>query len=305
MTAIVTSTHGVFDNALPTVLTIENGDTVTFECPSAFDWGLDATVDDLVKLRPYPHRLCGPIEVSGAEPGDALEIEILAVDATNNYGTIVVFPGFGLLPDDFTSPFVRVVSYADGMCVLKPGVRVPLEPFLGIMAVAPAETGEHSTTPPRSVGGNLDIRHLRPGTKLTLPVAVPGALFSCGDGHACQGDGEVCGTAVEASLRATLRFTLRKGAAPTAPLLHITKPLERKDTGAGYVVTTGLGPDLRVCAQEAIRRMIALLVDEHELSREEAFALCSMTVDLRISEIVNAPNWLVSAYLPLATFADG
>jgi len=302
MSLLVTSKHNAFDNSLQTVLDVEDGAVVTFECPSAFAWGPDATVDDLARLGRYPHILAGPINIKGAEPGDALVIDILDVVTTNEYGTIAFAPGFGLLSDDFSEPFLRVVHYKDGAAELAPGVRVPLDPFLGIIAVAPAEPGEHSTTPPRPVGGNLDNKHFRPGTQVVLPVAVSGAMFSCGDGHACQGDGEVCGTAVEASVRATLRFSIRKGGAPTSPQALVRRPLEQPMSEAGYAVTSGLGSDLFACAQDAIRNMISLIVADYDVSREEAYCACSMAADLRISEIVNKPTWMVSAYLPLSIF---
>jgi len=226
------------------------------------------------------------------------------VSLAKDYGTILFAPGFGLLPEDFgDEAFLRVIPYVDGKAVLKPGVEVLTEPFLGIMSNAPAEPGEHPTIPPRTVGGNLDIRHMRPGTTLTLPVAVEGALFSCGDGHAAQGDGEVCVTAVETAMRATLRFTVKKGAAPSSPRAVVTAPIERPHHPAGYLITTGLGENLYECAQKAIRNMIDVLADEHGLTRQEGYVLCSMAADLRISEIVNHPTYIVSAYLPLSVFS--
>lgn len=303
MSHTVTATHRVFDRDLPAVQTIEDGDTVVFECPSAFDWGPDATIADMARLGSYPHILAGPIEIRGAEPGDALVVDILDVSLTTAQGITAFGTTFGLLAGDFDAPYLKVIRYVDGMGEITPGVRVPLEPFLGIMSVAPLEHGQLSTTPPRITGGNLDNRHLRPGTQLILPVAVPGALFSCGDGHAAQGDGEVCGTGVETSVRATLRFSLRKGGAPSAPQAMIHRPLERAQDSAGYAMTSGLGGDLYACAQDAVRNMIDLIVSQYGLTRQDAYVLCSLAVDLRISEIVNKPTWMVSAYLPLSVFA--
>jgi acetamidase/formamidase len=176
---------------------------------------------------------------------------------------------------------------------LAPGVRIPLRPFLGIMGVAPAGPGAHSTIPPRAVGGNIDIARLTAGTTLYLPVQVEGALFSCGDGHAAQGRGEVCGTAIETALNATLRFGIATGRKLDEPAFR---------TGDAYV-TTAVGPDLHDCSARAIDQMIDHLMAEHGLSPEQAYVLCSVAVDLAIEEIVDVPNWVVSAALPLNLFA--
>jgi acetamidase/formamidase len=299
----VTATHRLFDNALATALTIEDGDTVEFECPSAFDWGPAATVADLPRLGGYPHILAGPVEIAGAEPGDALLVDILHVTLTNAQGIVAFGPTFGLLAAEVEKPFLKVIPYCNGRGVIAPGVSVSLDPFLGILGNAPAEPGEHRTTPPRAVGGNLDCRHLRPGTRVILPVAVAGAKFSCGDGHAAQGDGEVCGTAIEASVRATLRFSLDKGKAPAGPQAIIAGSLSRAEDEAGFFMTSGLGEDLYSCAQDAIRAMIAILVADYHLSWEDAYIVCSLAADLRIGEIVNRPTWMVSAYLPRSIFS--
>lgn len=297
-------THRAFDRDLPVALTIEDGDTVDFDCPSIFDWGPDAGVEDLKNLDlAHPHIITGPVAVRGARPGDALAIDILDVRVTSAQGVVAFMPGFGLLADDFDEYHVQVVRYVDGTAEIRDGVRVPLEPFLGIMGLAPAAPGEHSTIPPRAVGGNLDIRHLRPGTRLILPVEVPDALFWCGDGHAAQGDGEVCGTAVETNVAASLRFTVLPGAAPLFPRVRVGRPLERP-ADRGHLVTTGIGGDLFEGARAAVRAMIGILVAERGLTRQEAYVLCSVAADLKISEIVNAPSWTVSAYLPLSVFAD-
>lgn len=298
------ATHRSFDRSLAPALTIDDGDTVDFDCPSIFDWGPGASVEDLKNLDlAHPHIITGPVLIRGARPGDALAVDILDVQVTTPQGVVAFMPGFGLLADDFDEFHVHVVRYDGGFGEITEGVRVPLEPFLGIMGVAPAEPGEHSTIPPRAVGGNLDNRHLRPGTRLILPVAVPGALFSCGDGHAAQGDGEVCGTAIETSVSAKLRFSIIPGGAVTTPHARVSAPIERP-VDRGHVVTTGIGNDLYEGARHAVRSMIELLVSEHGLTRQEAYVLASCAVDLRVSEIVNAPNWLVSAYLPLAVFTS-
>jgi acetamidase/formamidase len=171
------------------------------------------------------------------------------------------------------------------------------------MGVGPKDPGRLNTIPPRENAGNIDIRHLTPGTRVQFPVLVPGALFSCGDCHSAQGDGEVNGTGIETPMTVTLRFKLLKGV--HTPELRFTTPARKKltitDTG-GYFVTTAHGPDLFKDAQQAVRYMIDYLVVKHKMTREQAFCLCGAAVDLKISEIVDAPNWIVSAYLPLNIF---
>jgi acetamidase/formamidase len=181
-------------------------------------------------------------------------------------------------------------------------VRVPLEPFLGVMGVALAEPGEHSTIPPRASGGNMDIKQLTAGTTLYLPVFVDGALFSAGDGHAAQGDGEVCITAIETTMTATLRFSIERDRALGGPEFETTRPLSPRTNAGHHYVTTGIAPDLMDASKDAIRAMIQHLVKVRSLTREEAYVLSSVAVDLKISEVVDAPNWVVSAFLPLAIF---
>jgi len=208
----------------------------------------------------------------------------------------------GLLPEDFPDPYLRTWDLRDGQFArLGDHIRVPLDPFCGVMGLAPAEPGEHSTMPPRAVGGNMDIKQLVAGATLYLPVAVPGALFSAGDTHAAQGDGEVCVSAIEMSGRATFRFTLRRDLPIQEPQFRTPGTRARGSGGPSYV-TTGHGPDLMQATKQAVRYMIAHLSREYGLSREDAYALASVAVDLKISEVVDAPNWIVSAFLPLEIF---
>src|SRR5262245_59732281 len=182
-------------------------------------------------------------------------------------------------------------------------VAVPLAPFPGVMGVALDEAGGYSTMPPRKNGGNMDVKQLTAGTVLYLPVWVDGALFSVGDAHAAQGDGEVCVTAVEMSARISLRFDLLAGRALPEPQLRVRRPLGGGHDAGPYFVTTAHGPDLYAAAQRAVRYMIDHLAAERGLSGEEAYVLSSVAVDLKISEIVDAPNWIVSAFLPESIFA--
>jgi len=165
--------------------------------------------------------------------------------------------------------------------------------------VAPAEPGVHSVIPPRRVGGNLDTRQLGPGTTLYLPVEVDGALFGVGDTHAAQGDGEVCGTAIESPMSVSIRLSVRRDLSVDAPEFDVTTPLERPGAAAsGYHATTGVAPDLLIATRDAIERMIVYLTRGRGLDASQAYALCSVAVDLRISEVVDMPNYVVAAFLP-------
>ena len=181
------------------------------------------------------------------------------------------------------------------------GIVVPFAPFCGVIGVAPKETGRLDTIPPRIHGGNLDIRDMGVGSRAWLPVFVEGALFSCGDAHSAQGDGEVSGTAIESPMEATLRLTVVKDR-PIKELQFETPRILGASGAAGYHVTTAHGPDLYENAKNSVRAMIDFLVEHHGLTRSQAYVLCSTAVDLKISEIVDAPNWIVSAYLPRSIF---
>lgn len=293
--------HRVFDNSLPPILTLQPGDTVTFECPMcAVPEGAEA--DDIRHLDPrFPHSIVGPVRIVGAAPGDTLAVEIIAVEATQAFGHCMIVPEFGLLADEFPEPYLQRFQLMEGRIArMKPGIEIPMRPFCGIMAVAPAEPGEHSTTPPRRNGGNMDIARLTAGSTLSLPVLVDGALFSCGDGHAAQGAGEVCGTAIETGVRATVRFDLRPGVEIEAPQFLVAPTTSTSDRGT--FVTTAAGPDLYQAGRRAVRQMIDVLCRTRGLTRQEAYVLCSVAVALGIEEIVDQPHWLVSASLPLGIF---
>jgi acetamidase/formamidase len=285
--------HNVFDNSLEPVVRIGAGDTVRFECPP-MPLPRNATPEDLANVSPvYPHTIVGPVYVEEARAGDVLVVDVLDIELGQDFGHTFIVPGLGLRTDRFPEPYVHNFDLSDGESTeLAPGVCIPLRPFLGIMGVAPAELGEHSTIPPRAVGGNIDIARLTAGSTLYLPVEVDGALFSCGDGHAAQGRGEVCGTGIETALNATLRFQVDRER-------RLEQPAFR--TPDAYV-TTAVGPDLHDCAGRAIDQMVDHLVAERSLTREHAYVLCSTAVDLAIEEIVDTPNWIVSATLALALF---
>jgi acetamidase/formamidase len=182
-------------------------------------------------------------------------------------------------------------------------VRIPLAPFCGELGVAPPTEGAFSTIPPDVYGGNMDTRHLTAGTKLFLPVFAPGGRFSLGDGHAAQGDGEVCGTAIETRMRAQLRLTVRKDLHVPAPQFLTAGPLAQSTNTGPYYATDGVGPELMTAARDAVRRMIEYLGREHGLAAVDAYMLCSVAGDLKISEIVDVPNFIVTMYFPLSVFA--
>jgi acetamidase/formamidase len=300
--------HYEWNNAIPPRLEIEPGDTVVFDTRDAADgyYSPTSTHGDVLGRGPFRgHPLTGPVLVKGARAGDVLSVEILEVKPGAAFGWTAIRPGRGLLPEaEFAKPFLTIWDLTDGAHARAGhGIRVPLAPFPGVMGVALDEPGGHSTMPPRKNGGNMDVKQLVAGTTLFLPVWVDGALFSVGDGHGAQGDGEVCVTAVEMMAQVTLRFGLERGRRLREPQFRTRGPLVSACERGPCFATTAHGPDLFASAQQAIRYMIDHLVDSQGLSREEAYILCSVAVDLKISEIVDAPNWIVSAFLPEMVFA--
>ena len=299
--------HQEWNNALAPRLTIDPGDTVVFDTRDAANlfYSKASTHEDVLRRGPFKgHPLTGPVAVRGARPGDTLVVEILDVQPALDWGWTAIRPGRGLLPEaDFAKPFLQIWDLGDKRHArMGNRVAVPLAPFPGVLGVALDEPGAHSTMPPRRSGGNMDIKQLHAGTTLYLPVLVDGALFSVGDGHGAQGDGEVCITAVEMSARVTLRFGLQKGHRIAEPRFRTSGPIGVKTNRGPHFATTAHGPDLFASSQQAIRYMIEHLVETRGLTREEAYVLCSVAVDLKISEIVDAPNWIVSASLPEAIF---
>ena len=299
--------HQEWNNALPPRLTIDPGDTVVFDTRDAANrfYSKQSTHEDVIRRGPFRgHPLTGPVHVRGARPGDTLVVQIVDVQPALDWGWTAIRPGRGLLPEsDFPKPFLQIWDLSDRRHARMGNlVAVPIAPFPGVMGVALDEPGGHSTMPPRRAGGNMDIKQLVAGATLYLPVLVDGALFSVGDAHAAQGDGEVCVTAVEMMGRVTLRFDLQSGRRIAEPQLRTPRaPSAATDRGPHYA-TTAHGPDLFASAQQAVRHMIDHLVEARGLSREQAYVVCSVAVDLKISEIVDAPNWIVSAFLPEAIF---
>ncbi len=293
--------HLAWDPAIPPVATVPSGSVVEFDCLDASFGQLTATstTADIGTLDfSRVDQVNGPVAVEGAEPGGTLQIDLLDFQP-GNWGWTASIPGFGLLADEFPDPFYKVTDVPAGADRVEywPGIRIPLAPFCGEVGVAPA-AGPLSTIPPDLHGGNMDTRHLVAGTTLYLPVFVPGANLSMGDGHATQGDGEVCGTAIETPMRATVRVTARNDLHVTGPEFEAAAdPWAAQRQGRRYA-TDGIGPDLMTAARDATRRMIEWLGREHGLDPVKAYLLCSVAVDLRISEIVDVPNWVVTAHCP-------
>jgi len=280
---------GFFDARLPACLQVESGDTVVVDTVSGY---LEVAPDPALyradhreiieKLKPVlgPHILTGPIAVRGAEPGDTLEVRIKAIELTADWGWNVIRPLRGTLPEDFPEFQTRVIELdrRSGHGKLAWGPSVPLQPFFGILATAPrAEYGRISTVEPREFGGNIDCKELIPGTSLFLPVFVPGALFSAGDGHAVQGDGEVCLSALETCLKGTFELVLHK-------TMRLAMP--RAITPAHYI-TFGFDPDLDDAAKQALRDMIAWLVQMQGWKPAEAYVFCSLACDLHVTQLVD------------------
>jgi len=281
------------------VLRIAPGDTIVVELENASGGQLDpgSSASDLARLdfaRVNP--VTGPIFIEGARPGDALVVEVLDLEV-DAWGWTANIPGFGLLADRFTEPALRSSRIANGSIELFTGMRLPSVPMIGTIGVAPAEAGTFSVVPPTRYGGNMDVRHVGAGATLYLPVAVKGALLSLGDGHAAQGDGEMCGTAIETTAVATLRVSLERERHLPAPMLLTDARSQR--SGRAFA-TTGIGPDLFAAAREATGAMIAEIVRRTALSEIDAYLLASVAADLKISEIVDMPNWVVSLHLDAA-----
>jgi len=299
--------HYAWDNSVVPRLVIEPGDTVVFQTRDAADgfYSRASTHADVTCTGPFRgHPLTGPVQVKGAEPGDALVVEVLDIKPAADFGWTAIRPGRGLLPEsEFSKPFLQIWDLSDGTHArMDRRVAVPIEAFPGVMGTALDEPGAHSTMPPRKNGGNMDIKQLTRDSTLYLPVWMPGALFSVGDGHGAQGDGEVCVTAVEMRAQVTLRFGLQRGRHLEEPQLRTTRRLAAGTNTGPWYGTTAHGPDLFASAQRAVLHMIDHLVRERGFSREEAYIICSVAADLKISEIVDAPNWIVSAFIPESIF---
>jgi acetamidase/formamidase len=287
-----TARAGVFDAAFPPVLTIASGDTVEVQCVSGRaevlptkDSGLTIPPELSAIIAANPgmqvgHLLTGPIAIAGAEPGDTLEVRIDRIEPGADWGYNFIRPLAGTLPEDFHDTHLMhiTVDRAARTCRLPWGTELDLAPFFGVMGVAPPPAfGRISSKEPRVHGGNMDNKELQAGSTLFLPVHVPGANFSVGDGHGVQGDGEVCVTALEMCLTGTFTFVLHKGTKQAMP---------RAETPTHYV-SMGLNEDMDQAMKQALREMIAFICSRTNLSREQAYAFCSLAVDFRVTQSVN------------------
>src|SRR6476661_9560970 len=281
---------GYFDAALKPLITVASGDTVTISTVSGMASQMPAAplsvppalaaIHKSVQQKMPGHICTGPVAVKGAKAGQVLEVRIKDIQLHYEWGYNMIRPLAGALPDDFTEntlihiPLDRTKSTGR----LPWGLDLPLAPFFGVMAVAPpAQWGMISTLPPRRNGGNLDNKELVKGTTLYLPILVDGALFSVGDGHGVQGDGEVCVTAIETGLIGTFELIVRED-------MHLEWP--RAETPR-HVMTMAFDPDLDDCAVIALRQMVDLVANTAGITRQEAYALCSIAADLRVTQVVN------------------
>lgn len=288
--SVATCHWGYFDPKLAPVLTVADGDTVTVEtlaggpdCLPPEGFHVPHALHDIHARaeRMLPgHILTGPIAVEGAKPGDVLEVRIESVELSTDWGYNLIRPLAGTLIDDFhETRLINIPLDRERMIGRLPwGLDLPLRPFFGVLGVAPPPAWNRITSlVPRAHGGNLDNKELVQGAILYLPVFVPGALFSCGDGHAAQGDGEVCVTAIETAMVGTFTLRIRRD-------LGLTFPLAETPT---HWITMGMDPDLDQCVVHALRDMIALIVEKSGITREDAYTLCSIAADLRVTQTVN------------------
>jgi acetamidase/formamidase len=299
----------VWDNSLVPALEVESGEAVELHVRDASDEQIhrDSGVEDVTKLDfSHVNPVSGPVFVKGARPGDVLAVELLEFRPPE-WGWTAIIPGFGLLADEYPEPWLRIseVDAATATVSFADRISLPYRPFPGTIGVAPSEPGQHPILPPSRFGGNMDTKHLRAGATLFLPVGAEGALFSLGDTHAAQGDGEVCGTAVEAAMDVVLRLSVRRDFEIQAPQYHLPRGALAQTEESSYHVCTAVGPDLMEGARDAVRATISHLGERYGLDRQEAYALASVAVDLRIHELVDAPNWVVGAFVPESIFEEG
>ena len=292
-------THSLWNRALTPRLTIASGDTVHMSCLDSSGGQVTpgASVEDFLAIdRTRIHALTGPIFIDGAEPGDVLEIQVRQV-AHLGWGWSSIIPGLGFLKQQFKEPFLfHWALDPETSRSLGPAI-VPLRPFCGVMGVAPAEDGAFRTRPPGPFGGNLDVRELCSGATLYLPVLNTGALFSAGDAHAAQGDGEVCINGIECPSEVTLRFYVHKQQPLSGPLIESAES-RSPDAPADAWIMVESDADALQAARNATLRMVELLVAKWAFQPMHAYLLCSVAMKLRLSQVVNEPMVTVSAALP-------
>jgi|TARA_Y100000294_G_scaffold164543_1_gene171400 formamidase len=299
--------HFGWDNANKPVIDIKSGETIEIDTvdSSGSQLNIDSTIDDVKNLDfSKVNPVTGPIFIEDAKEGDVVEVELIDF-ISSGWGWTAVIPGFGLLSDEFKDPDLNLWKYNKDNpieSIYSTYGKVPLKPFVGTIGLALKEPGNHSIVPPRHCGGNLDIKDLSKGSKVRFPVQIPGALLSLGDTHAAQGDGEICGTAIESPMKVIVKVNLIKNMKIPSPQFETFGPVSNHIDKDGYFVTTGVGSDLMEGAKNAIRSMIDLLVKKLNIPDSKAYMFCSVCADLRISEVVDVPNWVVSCYFPKSVF---
>src|SRR5467141_1859878 len=292
-------THSRWNRSLPPRLSIASGDTVHIECVDSSGGQVHPamSVAEFLSIdRGRIHALTGPIFAEGADPGDVLQIDVLEV-AHKGWGWSSVSSGLGFLKERFAEPYLfHWQLNGEVSRSLAPAV-VPLRPFCGVMGVAQAEEGEFRTRPPGLFGGNMDVRELCRGATLYLPVLNPGALFSAGDAHAAQGDGEVCINGIECPADVSLHFHLHQQQPLAGPLVE-SAAASKQDLESHAWIVVESATDITTAARGASSRMIDLLVERWGFSEVHAYLLCSVAMHLRLSQVVNEPMFTVTAALP-------
>lgn len=302
--------HSEWDKTLGPVTAVEQGDVVTFECRDAWDGLIDEEttpegVPDALEQRDGGMPITGPVAVEGASPGDVLAIDILDV-RHDDWGWTSFRPkedDFGLLYEEFDEWGLHYWHLEDGVGEFVDGIEVPLDPHPGTIGLAPADESTRSMGPPHDAGGNLDTKHLTAGTTLFLPVEVEGALLSIGDGHAAQGDGEICGGAIETPISIDVRLELQSDRDISQPQYQMTNGSASRGEVPTYA-TMGISDDLMEAARKATLSMVEHLQAYHDLSDHDAYILTSVAADLKINEVVDRPNWAVSSHIPEDIFPE-
>ena len=285
--------HNKFSSLIPPVLKVKSGSVIKADAYEASDNQLhrNATLEDLINIDFGPiHAMTGPVYVEEAEVGDILAVDLLKVEL-GDYGWQAIVGGFGFLTERFPNPKLNIheIDVLNKTTMFNDKIKIPLKPFPGIMGVAPNTEEMLSTIPPRANGGNMDDPSLVEGTTVYFPVFVKGALFSIGDGHAVQGYGEVCGSAIEAPMTFTYRLRVLKNKPP------IKEPQYETDD---YYAVTGFGTTIDAATKKAVNYMVDYLINNYNVSPEDAYMLCSLVGDLKIAEVVDVPNMLVTMHFP-------
>lgn len=284
-------THNKFSSSIPPILTVKSGAIIEAYTEDASDeqFNLNSTIEDLANLDFEPiHPLTGPVYIEEAQPGDVLKVTLHEIEI-GDWGWNAIYPGFSFVADSIKGEYLRIYDLKDNKTKVNfnDSIQLKLNPFPGVMGVAPATQELLSTIPPRANGGNMDDPNMTVGTTVYFPVFVEGGLFSIGDGHAVQGLGEVCGTAIEVPLRIVYTIELIKDKSMAEP------QYETKD----YYATTGFGTTIDSAAKKATLYMVDYLMTEHKLNEHEAYALCSLAGDLKIAETVDLPHMLVTMHM--------